>query len=122
MPHKRTDPVTFYRAKELRRNTTPAERKLWARLRNHQLNGLGFRRQHALGPFIVDFCCPMHRITIEIDGDTHAGQIEYDLSRTQWLKEHGWQELRFTNRDIEGNIEPVLEAILEATPSQPPPS
>jgi very-short-patch-repair endonuclease len=114
MTHKRTDPTTFYRAKELRRNTTPAERKLWSRLRNHQLNGLGFRRQHALGTFIVDFCCPQHRLTIEIDGDTHDNQREYDQTRTDWLNSQGWKELRFTNRDVEQNLEQVLQAIYDA--------
>jgi BirA family biotin operon repressor/biotin-[acetyl-CoA-carboxylase] ligase len=49
MAHKRTSPKIFYRAKELRRNLTPCERMVWSRLRNHQLNGLGFRRQHAIG-------------------------------------------------------------------------
>jgi very-short-patch-repair endonuclease len=102
---------------------TRAERKLWARLRNHQLNGLGFLRQHAIGPFIVDFCCPERQATIEIDGDTHANQAEYDAARTAWLEEHGWRELRFTNHDVESEIEEVLKAILEALPpSQPPPS
>jgi very-short-patch-repair endonuclease len=89
MAHKRTTPKTFYRAKELRQNLTPAERKLWSCLRNHQLNDLGFRRQHALGPFIVDFCCPEQQMIIEVDGDSHSDQIEYDEARTQWLQGHG---------------------------------
>ena len=118
MAHKRSTTSAFYHAKELRRNLTPPERKLWAYLRDHQLNGLGFRRQHALGPFIVDFCCPELRTTIELDGHTHANQVEYDQARTQWLSEHGWNELRFTNREIEHNIEAVIQAITEAlTPS-----
>ena len=102
MAHKRTSPKTFYHAIELRKNLTPAERKLWAYLRNHQLNGLDFRRQHALGPFIVDFCCPAVKLTIEIDGASHADQVDYDTCRTQWLSEHGWRELRFTNRQSNG--------------------
>ena len=114
MPHKRTDPQTFHFARELRRNLTPAEQRLWRRLRNHQLGGHKFRRQHAIGPFIVDFCCPACHLTIELDGDTHAGQEEYDQARTRWLLEQGWRELRFTNREIEGELEAVLKAILEA--------
>ncbi len=122
MPHKRTTLKIFHRAKELRRATTPAERTLWKRLRNHQLNGLGFRRQHALGNLIVDFCCPERKYVIEIDGDTHANQVEYDEARTEWLAKYGWRVLRFTNRDIEKNLEGVLKVIAdELTPSQPPP-
>lgn len=122
MHHKRTTPKIFYRAKELRRATTPAERKLWKRLRNHQLNGLGFRRQHALGNFIVDFCCPERKYIIELDGDTHASQVEYDEARTEWLNKHGWRVMRFTNRDVESNLEGVLKVVAETlTPSQPPP-
>jgi very-short-patch-repair endonuclease len=114
MPSKRTTPSAFFHAKELRRNLTPAERKLWTRLRDHRLNGLGFRRQHAIGSFIVDFCCPEKRWTIELDGHTHANQVEYDQSRTQWLNEQGWRELRFTNHDVEHNLEAVLDAIVDA--------
>ena len=76
MHHKRATPSAFKNAKELRRNLTPAEKKLWRYLRDHQLNGFGFRRQHALGPFIVDFCYPASRITIELDGHSHADQVE----------------------------------------------
>ena len=114
MAHKRTTPTIFYRAKELRRNLAPAERKLWGRLRNHQLNGLGFRRQHALGPFIVDFCCPERKVIIDVDGDSLASQVEYDKARTLWLRAHGWQVLHFTNGAVDGDIEGALEAIGEA--------
>ena len=113
MPHKRTSPLIFRRAKVLRRSQTPAERKLWARLRNHQLNSLGFRRQHAIGRFIVDFCCPQCKGVVEVDGHTHANQVEYDAARTEWLEAHGWQVLRFTNREVENNIEAVLVVISE---------
>jgi very-short-patch-repair endonuclease len=123
MPHRRTTPQIFHRAKALRRAITPAERKLWKYLRNHQLNGLGFRRQHALGNFIVDFCCPECKYVIELDGDTHANQMEYDEVRTEWLQKYGWKVLRFPNRDVEKNIEGVLKVIAETlTPSRPPPS
>jgi len=114
MTHKRTTPKTFHRAKELRRALTPAERKLWARLRNHQLEGYGFRRQHAIGPFIVDFCCPRRKTIIELDGPSHADQAEYDALRTDWLQAHGWRAQRFANQDVERNIGGVLQAIVEA--------
>jgi very-short-patch-repair endonuclease len=113
MPHKRTTPKIFHRAKQLRHNLTPAEKKLWARLRNHQLNGLGFRRQHALGQFIVDFCCPHHQYIVELDGHTHANQVEYDQARTAWLESHGWRVRRFTNSEIEKNLEGVLATIID---------
>ena len=116
--HKRTTPENFYRAKELRQNLTPAERKMWSRLRNHQLDGLGFRRQHALGPFIVDLCCNSCKLVIELDGDTHASQVEYDLERTAWLEQHGWKVIRFANREVENEIDAVLLAILQAVTSK----
>jgi very-short-patch-repair endonuclease len=122
MPHKRTTPKIFHRAKALRRGMTPAERTLWKHLRDHQLDGLGFRRQHALGNFIVDFCCPERKYVIEIDGDSHASQVEYDQTRTEWLARHGWRVLRFTNREVERNLENVMRVIADRlTPSRPPP-
>lgn len=123
MTHKRTTPKIFFRAKELRKVQTPTEQKLWAHLRNHRLNGLGFRRQHALGPFIVDFCCPMYKGIVEVDGSQHLEQNEYDEARTKWLNDHGWKVIRFTNQEVEQDIDAVLMVILETfTPSQPPPS
>ena len=116
MPHKRTTPLTFHRAKALRRAMTPPERKLWSRLRNHQLERFGFRRQHAIGQFITDFCCPQAKLVIEVDGDTHANQIEYDEARTEWLNTRGWRVLRFTNREVEYAIDAVAKVILEALP------
>jgi len=113
MPHKRTTAKIFYRAKELRQNQTPAEKKLWARLRHHQLNELGFRRQHALRQFIVDFCCPQRNYVIELDGHSHANQKEYDLALTKWLTAQGWQVRRFTNSEVEKDLEAVLKVILE---------
>ena len=118
--HKRTTPKVFYNARELRQNQTPAEQKLWTHLRSNRLNGLSFRRQHAIGPFIVDFCCPACHLTIELDGHSHGGQIEYDAARTEWLHQHGWNELRFRNSDVEANIEQVLVAILDATGASRP--
>ncbi len=75
------------RARELRQELTPAEKKLWQRLRNGQLNGAHFRKQRAVGIYIVDFFCAKSKLVIEVDGDSHADQIEYDAERTQWLNE-----------------------------------
>ncbi len=69
--HKRTTPRIFGRAKQLHRNMTPAEAKLWAYLRAHRLNGVHFRNQHAIGNYVVDFCAPREKIVIELDGSQH---------------------------------------------------
>jgi very-short-patch-repair endonuclease len=103
------------RARELRREMTPAERKLWSRIRFGQLDGAHFRRQHAVDRFIVDFFCARAKLVVEVDGDSHAIQVEYDAARTDWLNEQKhYRVLRFTNREVQHNIEAVLEAILEA--------
>ncbi|CAG0928389.1 hypothetical protein TFLX_00896 [Thermoflexales bacterium] len=79
---------------------TPAEQKLWSRLRNRQLNGFKFRRQHPIERFIIDFYCDEAKLCIEIDGDSHAEQIEYDQARTAYLNELGYTVIRFINREV----------------------
>ena len=102
------------RARELRREMTPAERKLWSRIRNGQLNGAHFRKQHAVGRFIVDFFCARSRLVIEVDGDSHADRVEYDTERTQWLNEQKHcRVVRFTNDEVSHHIEAVLDSIVE---------
>ena len=114
-PQKRIHPIILARARELRRPLTPQEHKLWQRLRNRQLFGLKFRRQHPLHRFILDFYCAQHKLVIEIDGQGHADpeQQRYDEARTEWLKQNGRQVIRFTNRDVDTNIEGVLQNIAE---------
>ena len=100
------------RARELRKDMTPAEKKLWQHLRDGQLDGAYFRKQHAIGTYIVDFFCAKSKLVIEVDGDSHAEQAEYDVQRTKWLNEEkGYRVIRFTNRDVLHNTEAVLEAI-----------
>ncbi len=109
------------RARELRRALTPAEQRLWQYLRSGQLAGYGFRRQHPVGPFIVDFFCPVVKLVIELDGDSHAEQLKYDAERTRWLEEQkGCQVIRFTNEQVQHDIEAVVEAI-SAVLKRPPP-
>ncbi|HLF28539.1 MAG TPA: endonuclease domain-containing protein [Anaerolineae bacterium] len=110
------------RARELRRDMTPAEKGLWARIRDGQLNGMHFRKQHAVGRFILDFYCAKAKLVIEVDGDSHADQVEYDAERTRWLNEQKhYCVIRFTNRDVLSNIDAVLEQILQAlSPSHQP--
>jgi very-short-patch-repair endonuclease len=121
----RTTAAIQRRAQGLRRDQTPAERQLWACLRGKQLGDFRFRRQHPIGPFIVDFCCLSPRLAIEIDGDSHAEQVEYDESRTAYLKEHGYAVIRFTNEDVQRRLESVLDEIMrrceELITTPPPP-
>ncbi len=108
----RTTAALQQRAQGLRHDQTPAERQLWACLRGKQLGGFRFRRQHPIGPFIVDFCCLSPRLAIEIDGDSHAEQVEYDESRTAYLEERGYAVIRFTNQDVQRRLEGVLGEIM----------
>ena len=101
------------RARELRKKSTPAENLLWEQLRNRRLNGIKFRRQHILSPYIVDFYCPAHRLVIEIDGEVHKFRKEFDLTRTTYLEEHNVKVLRFWNYEIEQDIDTVLDKIIE---------
>lgn len=94
-----------------RRNMTPAESELWQALRGHLLQGLGFRRQHPLGPFIVDFYCPQLKLVIELDGDVHANQAEYDAARTEQLAAYGYRVIRFRNEAVLGDLTSVLKQI-----------
>ena len=129
------NPVILARAKELRRPMTPHEAKLWQRLRGKQFYAIKFRRQHPIYRFILDFFCYQHRFVIEIDGDSHTApdQLRYDQARTEWLQQRGLRVIRFTNRDIDADIEGVLLEIarhcdIHADPSpsggsaHPPPS
>jgi len=109
------------RARELRRQMTPAERKLWQHIRYKQ-RGVHFRKQHAVGPFIVDFFCAKAKLVIEVDGDTHGEQAEYDEERTQWLNtQKDYHVIRFWNDEVLHHIEGVLEKIREALNRPPTP-
>jgi very-short-patch-repair endonuclease len=106
-------------ARELRERQTPAEEVLWEALRGRRLAGLKFRRQHPIGPFVVDFCCPDRRLAIELDGTVHATQGEHDAEREALLVAAGYRVLRFPNEAIRDNFPAVLEAILHAAAGQP---
>jgi very-short-patch-repair endonuclease len=75
----------MHRAGELRKELTPAEKKLWAYLRGDKLNGVSFRRQHAIGNFVVDFVSIKKKLIIELDGSQHLEQAEYDVERSRCL-------------------------------------
>ncbi len=111
MPLPRTTPRGYDRARKLRKEPTPAEAKLWAALRNNQLDGVGFRRQHAIGQYIVDFCSPKKKLVIELDGGQHTELDEYDNQRTEFLESMGYRVMRFWNNEVMGDINSVLRAI-----------
>jgi very-short-patch-repair endonuclease len=103
------------RARKLRQELTPAERILWFHLRQRRMQGMHFRRQQALGPYIVDFYCAEARLVIELDGDTHDGQMTYDARRTAWLaRTHGVRVLRIVNEEVLTNIDGVVALIAQA--------
>ena len=110
-------PDTLTRVRDARRDATPAERKLWSRLRARQFCSLKFRRQVWLGPFIADFICAEAKLIVEVDGESHAEQQDYDERRTKWLASEGFRLVRVTNADVMGNIDGVLEHIATALPS-----
>ncbi len=103
-------------ARELRKNLTDAEARLWARLRFRQLDGFRFRRQQPIGPYIVDFSCPAAKLIIEVDGGQHATDQQRDDRRTRWLEARGYRVVRFWNNDVLGNTEGVLQTIQQALP------
>jgi len=113
------------RARELRKNSTDAERKLWWRLRYRQLDGCRFRRQVPIGRYIVDFACLSHRLLIEIDGSQHGERMAYDQARTRWLESRGYRVVRFWNgdmlRDADGVVEAIWRALSETPHPGPPP-
>jgi very-short-patch-repair endonuclease len=106
-------------ARKLRRNMTDAERLLWRHLRAHRLDGQKFRRQHPLGPYVVDFVHLGARLIVEADGGQH-NESNTDVVRDGWLQAQGFRVLRFWNNDILTRTDAVLEAIwravIETTP------
>jgi len=110
--------VLTQRAKELRKNSTDAERLLWKHLKAKQFGGLKFRRQEQIGHYIANLVCYEVSIIVEADGGQHNEQKENDEDRTHWLNSQGFKVLRFWNNEILTNIEGVLEVI--RTECQPP--
>ncbi|MGO8921237.1 MAG: endonuclease domain-containing protein [Stellaceae bacterium] len=100
-------------ARRLRTTPTDAEIRLWSRLRRKLLEGFRFRRQHPMGPYVVDFFCPDAKLIVEVDGGQHAESAS-DVVRTSWLEARGYRVIRFWNNDVLGNTEGVLLSILDA--------
>jgi very-short-patch-repair endonuclease len=121
------------RARSLRRAQTPAEARLWSKLRNRRLAGHKFVRQEPVGPYIADFLCRERALIIEVDGATHSTEEElaHDARRTRFLESKGYSVLRFFNTEVMNELNGVLETIFlalekrrasELTPPAPHPS
>lgn len=104
--------MSIGRARTLRQISTDAERLLWGALRDRRLNGLKFRRQHAIGPYVTDFICLDCRLIVELDGGQHS--IQTDVRRTAFLEQAGFRVLRFWNPEVLTKMDTVLETILAA--------
>ena len=104
----------MHQASVLRKEPTLAEVRLWELLRRGALEGVRFRRQHAIGPYIVDFCAPRHRLIIEVDGSQHIEAQHEDRARTGFLQSQGYRVLRFWNSQVESDPNGVVRAILES--------
>ncbi len=106
---------TLEKRKELRKNQTEPEKRLWQYLRNKQIDNCKFFRQYGIGEYIADFYSPKLKLVIEIDGDTHFTDeaVEYDKIRTKFFNSLGIEVIRFTNEDVMKNIEGVICRISE---------
>jgi very-short-patch-repair endonuclease len=119
-----------YRARELRKNLTTSEWRMWQHLRGRQMSGWKFRRQAAIGHYVVDFVCFAARLIVELDGDSHDGeesQVAYEQKRQAWLEEQGYRVLRLSGRELseEDPLQGAWEAVdhaLSETPSGLDPS
>ncbi len=105
---------------------TEAEQKLWSALKQRQVHGFKFRRQHPVGRYIVDFVSLEAKVVIEVDGGQHQKQEEYDAAREAWLNKQGYKVVRFWNNEVLEQFESVKGKVWEvlskvAPPSQPSP-
>lgn len=98
-------------AKQMRREMTEPETKLWLSLRAKRFEGVKFRRQKVIGRYIADFASNIPKLVIEVDGDTHADREELDAIRTRYLEDKGYRVVRFLNSDVISNLEGVLTQI-----------
>lgn len=118
--HKEAIGKLYQFGRELRQESTEAEKLLWAELRNRKLKGLKFRRQHPLDKFIVDFYCNEKKLVVELDGSIHDERVnkDYDDARTAMLAGLNVIVLRFKNEEVINNIKDVLNKIREVADLQ----
>ncbi|WP_373490543.1 endonuclease domain-containing protein [Parasphingorhabdus sp.] len=113
-----TDRATLLaRAREMRRNPTEPEKRLWRHLSASQLKDHKFRRQAVIEYYIADFFCPLKKLIVEVDGDTH--DVDADFKRDDRLRGKGYRTVRFTNLDVMGNMEGVLLVLVDALEGTP---
>jgi very-short-patch-repair endonuclease len=105
--------------RHVRQHATPAEEKLWQALRGRKLAGLKWRRQVPLLGYTVDFVCMSAKLIVEVDGTQHATEADYDHRRTDELERMGFAVLRFTNEEVVGDVDCVLERIAAAALNRP---
>ena len=104
-------PTTLEAARLLRENMTYHEKLLWKKLKLKQVCGVRFRRQHPIDFFIADFYCHEARLVVEIDGDIHDYRKDYDDGRSAEMERYYIKVIRFTNSEVENNIDSVVRAI-----------
>ncbi len=109
-------------ARKMRGEPTEAEKLLWVELRDRGIGNFKFRRQHSIGPFIVDFCCSRARLVIEVDGPIHDFQKSEDDARQRFLESCGLRILRFSNSEVLADVNAVSERIRIALLQTVPPS
>jgi very-short-patch-repair endonuclease len=102
------------RARQLRKDGTPPEELLWLALRNGQIAGLKFRRQHPIGPYVVDFYCHSASLVVEIDGMSHVDKLEQDNERINYFQEQGLKVLRVTNQEVMNDLDAVARGIAQS--------
>lgn len=117
--------ATIARARSLRRRMTPPEARLWVALRRKAVGGLRFRRQHPVGPFVLDFYCEAMKFAVEVDGQTHSlgNARQRDAERDAWLALRGIRTLRLSASLVLEDLDTVIRTIIsEAQRSAPPPA
>ena len=108
---QRVSGETIVFAKQLRHEMTEAERLIWERVRANRLHGLRFRRQQVIDGFIADFYCHSAAVVIEIDGEVHESQKQYDEKRDRVFQERGLKVLRITNEEVYRDLDEVVGRI-----------
>jgi len=115
MIFQKNDPAMKERRRELRRSQTESEKLFWSRVRNRQFFGLRFFRQYSIGPYVLDFYCPVLKFAVELDGGQHGLEEnrEYDEVRSAYLNNQGIEVIRFWNNEVLGEIQSVLDKLAE---------
>jgi len=115
--------LTITRAKELRRKLTLPEVILWTAIRGRRIANARFRRQHPIGPYVLDFYCDDAKLAVEVDGEghSHPDQAAHDQRRTMWLQARGISVHRIAARNVLSNLDGVLQSLADRVRVAPPP-